>query len=239
VAAFAPSNGFPTPRERARLKAMIQASLPGIRADSAESLAKTARLRQVRIDETVFRQGEEIPLVLMVRGHGGFRRTTVDGQQLYTGIAYPGEIFGITSIAATISSVELVALTDVEVAMWRGYELRRLALRDSGLALEVIDKLSGFLNILTEKLDGFLHQDARRRVIRVLARHRDLFFSDPPVLSRAHLPGLVGTSREMTGRVLRDLEREGTVVRVGRTGLRLLNPDQLDLEPPKQPVGAN
>jgi CRP-like cAMP-binding protein len=84
--------------------------------------------------------------------------------------------------------------------------------------------------MLTEKLDGFLHQDSRRRVVGVLLRHRDLFFGDPPVLSRAHLPGLVGTSREMTGRVLRQLEREGTVARVGRTGLRLLDPARLEVD---------
>ena len=32
----------------------------------------------------------------------------------------------------------------------------------------------------------------------------------------------------MTGRVLRELENEGTVARTGRTGLRLLRPERLD-----------
>ena len=42
------------------------------------------------------------------------------------------------------------------------------------------------------------------------------------------LPELVATSREMTGRVVRDLEREGVIARVGRRGLRLLNPVALE-----------
>jgi CRP-like cAMP-binding protein len=146
------------------------------------------------------------------------------------GIAYPGGIFGITSVSATISSVEMIALTDVEAMTWRGDVFRRVIANDPDLALVVIDRLSAFLNLLTEKVDGFLHQDARRRVIRILARHRDLFFSEPPVLTRTHLPGLVGTSREMTGRVLRELERESIVRRVGRTGLRLLDSGPLDEE---------
>ncbi len=33
----------------------------------------------------------------------------------------------------------------------------------------------------------------------------------------------------MTGRVLRQLEREGTLTRVGRVGLKLLRPDQLEV----------
>ncbi len=106
---------------------------------------------------------------------------------------------------------------------------------DPDLALDVIDRLSMFMNVLTRKVDGFLHQDARQRVLRVLVRHRDLFFADAPVLTRSHLPGLVGTSREMTGRVLRDLEREGAVARVGRTGLRLLDPARLELGATEQP----
>ena len=92
--------------------------------------------------------------------------------------------------------------------------------------------MAGSLHATIERIEGFLHQNARRRVLRILARHRDLFFSDPPILSRARLPSMVGTSREMTGRVLRQLEREGTVERVGRIGLRLLRPDQLEADDP-------
>jgi CRP-like cAMP-binding protein len=58
----------------------------------------------------------------------------------------------------------------------------------------------------------------------VLDLHADLFFSEPPVLRRTHLPALVGTSREMTGRVMRALESRGVVARVGRDRLDLLDP---------------
>ena len=52
------------------------------------------------------------------------------------------------------------------------------------------------------------------------------------MLTRAHLSGLVGTTQEMTRRVLRQLESEGTIVREGRSGLRLLRPDRLDVAAP-------
>jgi CRP-like cAMP-binding protein len=214
------------------IETLIERSLPGIRADSVRLLAERGRMRVFRDGEMVFRQGEEVPLILLLRGHGGFRRTTVDGQQVMVGIAGPDEFFGLTSASATIATVELIALTELEAMVWRGDVLRRLIAEDSTVALRIVDRLALFLTILTEKVDGFLHQDARRRVIRILARHRDLFFGEPPVLSRTHLPGLVGTSREMTGRVLRELEREKIVTRVGRTGLQLLDPRPLDAEIP-------
>lgn len=217
-------------REHAEVNALIERALPGCGPQTYRGLAKAARIGAVRRGELIFRQGEPIPLTLMVRGHGAFRRTTVDGQVLVVDVAQPGDLFGFSSIASTHTPVDLVALTDGDVVLWNGADVRRLAASDSSLALDVIDRMAGFLANLTERMDGFLHQDARRRVIRVLNRHRDLFFADPPILSRSHLPGLVGTSREMTGRVLRELEREGTVVRVGRTGLTLLRPDLLDAD---------
>jgi CRP-like cAMP-binding protein len=131
-------------------------------------------------------------------------------------------------LASVDSSVELVALTDCEVAQWPGPEIRALSSSDQALALTAIDSMAASLHAMVERIEGFLHQDARRRVLRILTRHRDLFFCDPAVLSRAQLPGLVGTSREMTGRVLRQLEREGTISRVGRVGLSLLRPDRLE-----------
>jgi CRP-like cAMP-binding protein len=152
----------------------------------------------------------------------------VNGQVLVSGVAQPGELFGWSGIASVASSVELTALTECELAQWPGSEIRELACADPALALAAIDSLAGSLHAAVERIEGFLHQDARARVLRILARHRDLFFGQPPVLTRAHLPGLVGTSREMTGRVLRQLERDGTVARIGRSGLQLLRPDQLE-----------
>jgi CRP-like cAMP-binding protein len=218
------------PAEPHEIRGLIERALPGTRHETSQVLVEAAHLRRLRSDEIVFQQGEPIPLTLIIRGYGAFRRTTIDGQQLIVGIAMPAQIYGFSSVAATPSTVDLVALMDCEVAIWRGPEVRRLAAADPGFGLAMIDTMAIHMNMITEKVDGFLHQNARRRVVRVLARHRDLFFSSPALLSRAHLPSLVGTSREMTGRVLRQLEQEGTVARVGRTGLRLLRPERLDAD---------
>jgi CRP-like cAMP-binding protein len=209
------------------LRARIERALPGTRSDTTRQLAETARIRSVRTDDTIFPQGEILPLTLVLGGHGAFRRTTVDGQRLIVGVSYPGDLIGFSSIASVASGVDFIALTNGDVAVWRGPDIRQLVAADPGFALDVIDRMSGFLMVIVEKVDGFLHQDARRRVARILVRHGDLFFSDPAILSRAQLPSLVGTSREMTGRVLRELEREGTLTRVGRSGLKLLRPDRL------------
>lgn len=214
---------------RRLLRELLDRVLPGCRPDTIDRLVQTVRAQTLKPGERIYRQGDPVPLTIILKGYGAARRTTENGKELLSGVAPAGVLFGWSGLAAVPSSVELVALTECEIGQWRGGEVRVLAGADPGLALAAIDSMAWSLHQTVERIEGFLHQDARLRVVRILARHRDLFFADPPILTRAHLPGLVGTSREMTGHVLRQLEREGTVARVGRTGLKLLRPDQLEI----------
>ena len=210
------------------LEATIRLRLPNARPESIRSLVASASFPRIGVNHLVWAQGEPIRVTLLVEGFAAFRRVTLDGQQLITAIARPGDLYGTISISGSLAAADFVAMTDCRLATWPGTTFRDLVARDPGLALDVIDRLASLLTVITERLDGFLHQDARRRVLRVLARYRDLLFADPPILSRTQLPGLVGTSREMTGRVLRSLEMEGAIVRVGRSGLRLLDASVLE-----------
>jgi CRP-like cAMP-binding protein len=212
------------------LREVLARVLPGAAEETIARLLQTARLRIVAPGEEIYRQGDPVPLTLILDGYGAARRTTVNGKELVSGIAPAGVLFGWSGLGAVPSSIDLVALTDCTVAQWSGADIRTLAAADSGLALAAIDSMAWSLHQTVERIEGFLHQDARLRVLRVLAQYRELFFRDPPILTRAHLRGLVGTSREMTGHVLRQLEREGTIERVGRSGLKLLRPDQLNAE---------
>jgi CRP-like cAMP-binding protein len=214
----------------AELSGYLLRSLPRTAPTTIAALLETARLRTVHPGETIYAQGEPVPMTLILRGYGAARRTTSGGQEIVSGVAPAGELFGWSGIAAAPSSVQLVALTECLVAQWPGSEIRSLVAADPALALAAIDSIAASLHATVERIEGFLHQDARRRVLRILARHQTLFFGQPAVLTRAHLPGLVGTSREMTGRVLRQLEHEGTLQRVGRSGLRLLRAERLEAE---------
>jgi CRP-like cAMP-binding protein len=213
---------------RIALREALLGPLHDCRPDTIDAMVETARLRRVGVGENIYWQGEPVPMTLVVEGYGISRRTTTQGHQLFSGVVLPSTFFGYSGIAGSISSVEIVALTDCVVAQWPGSEIRDLNRSDVALGLAAIDSMAGSLHAAMESIEGFMHQDARRRVIRILARYQSLFFRDPPVLSRTHLAGLVGTTQEMTRRVLRQLEREGTLVRDGRSGLRLLRPDQLE-----------
>ena len=101
-------------------------------------------------------------------------------------------LFGWSGLAAVPSSVELVALTDGRIGQWRGPDIRTLATADPALGLAAIDSMAWSLHQTVERIEGFLHQDARMRVVRVLAQYRELFFGDRSVLTRTHFQASSG-----------------------------------------------
>lgn len=209
------------------LRELLAKALPGCQPETIEQLVQTVRARTLQPGGQIYRQGEPVPITIILRGYGVARRTTVSGKELVSGVAPAGLLFGWSGLASVPSSVELLALTECEIGQWKGTEVRALSSADLGLLHAAIDSMAWSLHQTVERIEGFLHQDARLRVLRILEQHRALFFGEEVILTRAHLPGLVGTSREMTGRVLRQLERDGILARVGRSRLKLLRPDQL------------
>jgi CRP-like cAMP-binding protein len=186
-----------------------------------------AAVRTYSADDMIIRQGDASSLALVMDGHVAVRRTTLDGRQFMVRIVGRGRMSPVLPLAAIPASADAVALTSSVAAVWRSEEFRSLATTDPGLGVDLLDDVLDSLDEVMQRLDGLLYQDAIRRVARVLELNADLFFAEPPVLTRTHLPSLVGTSREMTGRVLRVLESRALVARVGRDRLRLLDPDGL------------
>ena len=198
------------------LPAVLSEAFPRSQPETLSALMSVATIRTFRPGQAIITQGEDTSLALVLDGYVALRRTTPDGRQLIVRIVPPGKLSSMMPLLARPASADNVALTEAPVAIWRGDQVRELASADPGLAVGLLDQVLAALEEVTVRLEGMLYQDALRRVARVLHQHADLFFSDAPVLTRRHLPMLVGTSREMTGRVIRILESDGVVLRVGR-----------------------
>ena len=142
-------------------------------------------------------------------------------------IATTGELLAISN-GERSSPAGSIALTAAEVAAWKPEDVRSLAANDAGFALDLLDHVLDAYETVVTGLDGLLHRDAALRVARVLHHHQTLFFDDPPTLSQAHLPAMVGASRAMTQRALRLLETRAIVARTPRAGLVLRDPRALE-----------
>ena len=83
----------PTPKGPAVREGLIRA-LPNCRTETIDRLIQTVHARSVKPGEKIYRQGDPVPLTLILRGFGAARRTTVDGKELVSGVAPAGVLFG-------------------------------------------------------------------------------------------------------------------------------------------------
>jgi len=201
----------------------LRNAFPTSSGTTQRALLFRAEIRTFRGKQTVVDQGEDTRIGLILDGHIGFRRTTVDGREVMPRIGSRGDMAPFMPIAGRPSTTEGVALTPSCVAFWPAGDVLGLAAGDAGFAVDILQHVMIVFEEVVERMDGLLYQNARRRVARVLDQHSDILFGEEAVVTRAYLPALVGTSREMTGRVLRQLESEGVVQRIGRDRLRLLD----------------
>lgn len=206
---------------------VVEKAFPRAQPGTRRSLVAIADIRLFHAGETVIAQGDDRRTVLVLDGHVGIRRTTLDGREVMPRVVSTGELASLMPMARRPAAAEAVALSSCRVALWPGNDLDALALSDAGFALDLLQHVLLAFEAIVERLDGLVHQDALRRVARVLEQHADILFGEAAVVPRTYLPALVGTSREMTGRVLRGLESDGVVARLGRDRLRLLDAARL------------
>jgi len=154
------------------------------------------------------------------------RRVAETGQVRGALIAGPGYLGGLRSISEPDGEAlyELVALSDGTWATWDPRLLRELALHDAGFAVGLLDLASDFAVVLNMRLDERSFEYARQRMAAILTRYGKVIFDTPhPVAQRADLAAMIGTSRVMMYRALRELEAGGLVERQRGGGINVLD----------------
>ena len=216
---------------RAGLASAVDGLLRESGASTREALVRGARLRAFARHDLVAAQDDASLVILVIAGHLGGWRSDPDGQRHMVRIAAPGALINVVAMHGIPSVVDLVGLDDGLVALWRGDLVLALARRDAGLGLDLLGLALAGAEGLLQRIDRMTFDSVSRRLARILWVQRDLLFDrDRPLLSRPELADLAGATREMTGRVIRDLERRSLVARQGRSGLVLLDPAGLRAE---------
>ena len=210
------------------LGALLPTVLPEAGERSIIALVRGARMQPFRRHDHVQSQTHDPLLTLVVAGHLGVLRSDADGHQHMITIAGRGEFVSVLSLAREAPPVDLVALDDGIAALWQGELVMSLARVDVGLAVALLHHALRSANRLLNRLEHVSFDSVSRRLAVILWMRREVLFDTRrPLLSRPQLASLAGTSREMTGRVIRDFEQRGVIARVRGTGLVLLDPDGL------------
>jgi CRP-like cAMP-binding protein len=204
--------------------------LPDAEARSRLRLEQGARRQTFGRRDLLHARGMKLPPFVMLDGYVMTRRVAETGQVRAALIAGPGYFGGIRSISDPNADAlyELIALTDGERATWDPRFLRELALQDAGLAVGLLDHSADFSVVLTMRLDERSFETARQRLAAILTRYgKEIFDTSRPVAQRADLAAMIGTSRVMMYRALRELEAEGLVKRELSGGIKILDEERL------------
>ena len=216
--------------------------LPGADASVLHRLEGAAQQQTFSRRDLLHARGILLPPFVLLDGHVMTRRVAETGQVRAALIAGPGYFGGIRSISEPDAEAlyELVALTDGTWATWDPRFVRELALQDGGLAVSLLDHASDFAVVLSMRLDERSFESVRQRLAGILTRYGKVIFDTPhPVAQRADLAAMIGASRVMMYRALRELETEGLVERQRSGGINILDEKGLAaLVTVAAPIGA-
>jgi len=204
--------------------------LPEAEAGTLRRLEQTARHQTFGRRDLLHARGILLPPFVTLEGHVIARRVAETGQVRAALIAGPGYLGGLRSISDPDGEAlyELVALSAGSWATWDAPSVRELALQDAGLAVGLLDHSSDLSVVLNMRLDERSFESARQRMAGILTRYGKVIFDTPhPVAQRADLAALIGTSRVMMYRALRELEANGLVERQRGGGINVLDEEGL------------
>src|SRR5487761_2441666 len=204
--------------------------LPGADAGTVRRLERGAQLQAFGRRDVLHARGIPMPPFVVLAGHVMDRRVAETGQVRAALIAGPGYLGGLRAISDPDGEAlyELVALTDGTWATWDPGFGRGLALEDSGLAVDLLDLSADRMAVLHMRLDERSFETARQRMAAILTTYGKVIFDTPhPVAQRADLAAMIGTSRVMMYRALREMEVDGLVKRERGGGIRILDAEGL------------
>jgi CRP-like cAMP-binding protein len=204
--------------------------LPNAEGRTVRRLEAAARQQAFSHRDVLHARGLQLPPFVVLDGHVMYRRVVETGQVRAALIAGPGYLGGLRSISDPDADAlyELVALTDGTWATWAPRFVRELALQDAGLAVGFLDLSARFGVVLNVQLDEQSFASARQRMAAILTRYGETIFDTAhPVAQRADLAAMIGTSRVMMYRTLRELEADGLVKRHHGGGISIVDRERL------------
>lgn len=188
-------------------------------------LAISHRRRFARRSTLISAGAESNSLFYLVKGSVTVSIEDEDGHEMVVAYLNEGAFFGEMGLFDEISrrSAWVKAKTDVEVAEVSYPSFMELTEKDSRLLYVLGNQVAVRLRNTTRKVGDLAFMDVTGRVARTLldlCREPDAMTHPDGMqikVTRQEIARIVGCSREMVGRVLKDLEEQGLVTATGKT----------------------
>lgn len=202
----------------------MAAAPPAFTPEIEKMLAAAARTR-VAAKSLIVRKGETpSALYFILRGSVTVLVEDADGNELILSYLGPGEFFGELGFfnPAAKRSAYVRARSDCELAQISYDRFKQLIREQPELLLQLTARIAERLRTTSEKLGDLAFLDVTGRIARALLQlagdSQAITHPDGMLvrITREELGRLVSCTREMTGKVLRNLEEQGLIQARGK-----------------------
>ncbi len=188
----------------------------GLSVEQLDRIAQMAVLRQVQRHKTIVYAGAETDsLFIIVSGSAKVLNRDEDGREVILSVLENGECFGeMGLIDGSPRSADVVANESCELLVISKADFTRALSENVDLCLNIMKSLVLRLREANQKIESLALMDVYGRVAKLLLEYSEKENGVRIVrrkLTKMDMSKMVGASREMVSRVMKDLEQRGFI----------------------------
>jgi CRP/FNR family transcriptional regulator, cyclic AMP receptor protein len=195
----------------------VHPALGTLSEQGRRTLLRWSRIRTLKRREVICRQGDPATTVILVlEGYLKLSVSLPDGAEVFLDIAAPGECAGeMAALDRLTHDADFTALSPCRLLIidgrqfWRAFEGRPEA------SMAIVRLAADRLRRTTAQVVGLGGQTAAARLAKVLLRLASLASPVPLQLSQGELGVMIGASREVVNKQLRDWRDAGWIQMTG------------------------
>lgn len=188
----------------------------GVPEESLRAIAQMAIRRHVVRNATIVRSGESTDFVyLILSGNLKVLFTDEEGREVILSMLGPGELFGEMGVLdENPRSATVVAVSPADLVIIGKTDFKRALQENFEVSLYIMRNLVARLRRADRKIESLALMDVYGRVARLLLDMAETVDGKQVVtrkISKQDIARMIGASREMVSRVMKDLQTQGLI----------------------------
>lgn len=188
----------------------------GVDDPRLEEIARVATSRRMPRGTTIVRAGDATDsLYIIVSGSARVLNSDEEGREVILSILGPGDFFGeMGLIDGSPRSADVVAAEAGELLVISKSDFRRCLEENFEVAMNIMKRLVERLRDADRKIESLALMDVYGRVAKLLLEYSELENGQRVLrrkLTKQDIAKMIGASREMVSRVMKDLEGSGYI----------------------------
>lgn len=192
----------------------------GVPEKSLEGLARVSMMRRASRNSAVVRAGDRTDFVYFVLS-GSLKVLVSDeeGREVILSMLGPGELFGEMGVLDdNPRSATVVAVTPSDLIVMAKSDFKRCLQENFEVCMYIMRNLVQRLRTADRKIESLALMDVYGRVARLLLEMSETVDGKKVVtrkISKQDIAKMIGASREMVSRVMKDLQLQGFIQETG------------------------